>query len=136
MIEKYSPYVLEAWAVYETLRSLGFPPDSIDWSTVMVATTQGVLPTLGIVLRQNDLEFSVSCSLPLTADDKKTLTAELHMFQQELVDGTLTDNELTSALHHTFVWANKARLVSLLLERGFVFPDVSPRSNPPPTTVH
>jgi hypothetical protein len=122
-IKEYSPYIVEAWAVWEVMRKLGFKADDIYWifgNTLNANPAPGM--ALNIVLRTQGKELSVTCSMRLTDDEAKKLEEDSREFQETLNAGKFDEADLTEHLHKSYVWTNKERFLLVLKAKGFEYP--------------
>ena len=118
-ITAFSAEIVEAWAVWQVLRKLGFSADQIFWEFRLMADDQRVL---FVVLHSQNKQFSVKVSEDLTEEAAKALAERAEIFQNAVNDGSLLEEELQEALMASYVWNNKESLLASMKGKGFVFP--------------
>ncbi len=118
--DEFSPFVREAWAVFECFRRLGFSADDIFievCNTVNAAPAPGL--ALNVILRTQGRTCTITCSTKLTELAAQDLLAQVRKF---LPVTQFPEKRLKEILYGSFVWANKVELVTMLSHKGFTFP--------------
>lgn len=122
-MRSFSPWILEAWATWETLRKLDFKSDDIFW---VFERVENVIPrpgmALNIVLKTQDKVMTITCSHRLSEGEARRLQKHTAKFQGLLADGKFDETEMNEVLHASFIWKNKADLLFALGAKGFEFP--------------
>lgn len=122
-MRSFSPWILEAWATWETMRKLDFKPDEIFW---VFANTENAIPrpgiTLNIMLKAQNKQMVVTCSHRLSEGEARRLERSAREFQEALSANRFDEAEATQVLLKSFVWVNKADFLMTLRQKGFEFP--------------
>lgn len=122
-LDDFSAPVLEAWAVWEVFRRLGFRAEDIFWvfePTVNAVPGPGL--TLSVKLVTQGMEFRVTCSPRLTEEEAKDLERESRELTELLNSELLDQGEMERVFDNSYVYRNKVKLLSALHAKGFAFP--------------
>lgn len=119
----FSPWILEAWATWETMRKLGFKSDDIFW---VFQPTENAIPrpgiTLSIMLKTQDRQMVVTCSHRLSEGEARRLERDSRKFQEVLAADGFDETEMTGVLVSSWIWNNKSDFLMALKQKGFEFP--------------
>lgn len=121
--KKYPPPILEAWAVWEILRKLGFKADDIFWvfePTLNAVPRPGL--TLGVKLVVGDNTLRVTCSQRLSEGEAKRLERQSRTFMEQVNKDAFDHEEMKDVLHQSYAWKNQLGLLTTLKAKGFEFP--------------
>lgn len=121
--KKYPPPILEAWAVWEILRKLGFKADDIFWvfePTLNAVPRPGL--TLGVKLQVGDKTMRVTCSPRLSEGEAKRLERQSREFMKGVNENAFDHEEMKGVLHQSHAWKNQFEFLATLKAKGFDFP--------------
>lgn len=117
-IADFSPGVVEAWATFETLLSLGF---SSDWISIRVAPALGAGVSLLVVLASPDGKlFVITLQENLSERAAQQMADEYARFAAQVRGGPWTDQELRNTLESSHAWKHIEDLGRAIERKGIL----------------
>lgn len=114
-------YILDAWALFEAFRRLGFASNDIYALVAKNAEHPDSGLWFGVTLRAQEKEFT---ALLMPTDNKEAVLSSWKTFAEQLAAGLFPQNEMQREWEERFIKRSPgpAALISGLLLKGFYLP--------------